>query len=124
MEEEKIIMFFNRLQKVYRHISKQAKRLSVTCYRVYDHDLPEFPFCIEMYEDKLYVAEYNRKHRMIEDEHEEWLQESLNVMTEVFQIEAENIFLKLRRRKPGKSGQYRKENAGHHEFIVHENELK
>lgn len=124
MPEEKISMFANRLQKVYRHISKQAKRLGITCYRVYDHDLPEFPFCIEVYEDKLYVAEYVRRHRMSEDEHEQWLGESLNVMSDIFQIRTVDIFLRLRRRKPGKLGQYRKENAEQNEFVVHENGLK
>lgn len=124
MLEEKIIMFRNRLQKVRRHISKLAKRAGVTCYRVYDHDLPEFPFCIEVYEDKLYVAEYKRRHTMNDLEHEEWLKKSVNVIIEVFQIQPEHIFLRLRRRKPGKSGQYRKETAGQHEFVVHENGLK
>src|SRR5580765_4113504 len=109
MQEEKFIMFANRLEKVYRHINKQAKRLGVTCYRVYDQDLPEFPFCIEVYEDKLYVAEYNRRHGMSEAEHEQWLRESLRVTREIFQIQAEDIFVRLRRRKPGKLGQYRKE---------------
>jgi 23S rRNA (cytosine1962-C5)-methyltransferase len=61
---------------------------------------------------------------MNEDEHEQWLGESLNVMTEVLQMRAENIFLRLRRRKPGRLGQYRKENAEQHEFVVHENGLK
>ena len=124
MPEEKIATFANRLQKVHRHISKQAKRLGVTCYRVYDHDLPEFPFCIEVYEDKLYVAEYDRRHRMNEDEHDQWLGESLNVMSDIFQIQTADIFLRLRRRKSGKLGQYRKENAEQHEFVVHENGLK
>jgi 23S rRNA (cytosine1962-C5)-methyltransferase len=124
MPEEKITMFANRLKKVYRHISKQAKRLGVTCYRVYDQDLPEFPFCIEVYEDKLYIAEYDRRHRMSEEHHEEWLRESLNVMRDVFEIDTENIFLRLRRRKPGKLGQYRKENAAQREFVVRENGLK
>jgi 23S rRNA (guanine2069-N7)-methyltransferase len=124
MPGEKITMFANRLQKVYRHISKQAKRLGVTCFRVYDHDLPDFPFCIEVYEDKLYVAEYSRRHRMSDDEHQQWLRESLNVISSVFEIQAGDIFLRLRKRKPGKLGQYRKENFSQHEFIVHENGLK
>ena len=124
MPEEKIRMFTNRLQKVYRHISKQAKRLGVTSYRVYDHDLPEFPFCIEVYEGKLYVAEYDRRHQMGEKEHEEWLRESLNVMSDVVGMETGDIFLRLRRRKPGKLGQYRKQNAEQDEFFVHENGLK
>jgi 23S rRNA (cytosine1962-C5)-methyltransferase len=117
-------MFRNRLQKVYRHISRQAKRLNVSCYRVYDHDLPEFPLCIEIYEDKLYVAEYKRLHGMNEEEHYEWLQQSMNVISEVLQIAEENIFLKLRQRKPGRLGQYQKLGEQRHEFVIHENELK
>jgi 23S rRNA (cytosine1962-C5)-methyltransferase len=121
MHDEKFIMFANRLQKVYRHISRQAKRLGVSCYRVYDHDLPEFPFCIEVYEDKLYVAEYKRRHGMTDEEHEEWTQGSLNVISEIFQVAGENIFLKLRQRKPGRLGQYQKMREQQHEFVVYEN---
>lgn len=124
MHEEKIIMFRNRLQKVYRHISRQAKRFRVSCYRVYDHDLPEFPFCIEIYEDKLYVAEYKRRHGMSDQEHGEWIQQSLHVMSEILQMPEENIFLRLRQRKPGRLGQYQRIGKQQHEFIVFENELK
>ena len=61
MAEDKFIMFRNRLEKVYRHLGKQARRVGVTCYRLYDHDLPEFPFCIEIYEQHIYIAEYKRR---------------------------------------------------------------
>ena len=40
-------MFRNRLTKVFKHRSKQARRAGVGCYRVYDHDLPEFPLLLE-----------------------------------------------------------------------------
>ena len=124
MSHEKFVMFRNRLHKVYRHLSRQAKRMNVSCYRVYDHDLPEFPFCIEVYEDKLYVAEYKRKHTLDEEQHEEWLRQSRNVLSEIFQVAVENIFMKLRRRKAGRLGQYQKLGEQQHEFVVHENGLK
>ena len=69
---DKFLMFRNRLQKVYKHLRKQALRQGISCYRVYDHDLPEFPFIIEIYEDKLYVSEYRRNHAMIEEEYNYW----------------------------------------------------
>ncbi len=109
---------------MFRHLSKQAKRLGVSCYRLYDHDLPEFPFCIELYGDKLYVAEYRRKHGMTEAEHEGWLERSLLVIEELLAIQKENIFLKLRMRKPGRLGQYQKHSAAGKEFVVEENGLK
>jgi 23S rRNA (cytosine1962-C5)-methyltransferase len=124
MDTDKINMFRNRLTKVFRHLSKQAKRLCVSCYRVYDHDLPEFPFCIEFYGDKLYVAEYKRRHGMTDEHHDEWMESSIGIITEVLSVSKENIFLKLRQRKPGRLGQYQKYDEIKHEFIVEENQLK
>ncbi|TMI89305.1 MAG: methyltransferase domain-containing protein [Bacteroidetes bacterium] len=124
MKEDKFLMFRNRLEKVYRHLGKQAKRLGVTCYRLYDHDLPEFPFCIEIYEQNIYVAEYKRRHGMNEDEHDEWMKRSIVAICEILKVSDENIFLKLRQRKPGRLGQYQKTAGKQSEFIVKENNLK
>lgn len=124
MQQEKFAMFRNRLSKVFRHLSKQAKRLGVSCYRVYDHDLPEFPFLIEVYQDKLYVAEYKRKHGMSDEVHDEWVNESLKIISSVTGIGQENIFLKMRQRKQGREGQYKKISSAQHEFVVEENSLK
>ena len=124
MTEEKFIMFQNRLAKVFRHISRQARRLHVSCYRVYDHDLPEFPFCVEIYEDKLYVAEYKRYHGFTEEQHDDWIKKSIEVMSEVFHVYPENIFLKLRKVKGGRTDQYKKTGEQGHEFVIHENDLK
>lgn len=120
----KYLMFKNRLEKVYKHLSKQAKRQGISCYRIYDHDLPEFPFIIEFYEDKLYVSEYKRRHSMSDDEHESWLDECKKVISEVTVIPMEAIFLKLRQRKEGRTGQYQKIGESKNEFIVSENGLK
>lgn len=124
MDVDKLIMFRNRLTKVFRHVSKQAKRQAISCYRIYDHDLPEFPFCIEFYGEKLYVAEYKRRHNMSEEEHDDWMEKSLSIIAEVLSVEKENIFLKLRQRKPGRLGQYQKYDEVLHEFEVEENGLK
>src|SRR5215467_7564445 len=104
MTEEKFIMFRNRLTKVFRHIGRQARRLHVSCYRVYDHDQPEFPFCIEIYEDRLYVAEYKRDHGFTEEQHDVWVTKSISVMSEVFNVPVGNIFLKQRKIKTGRTG--------------------
>jgi len=117
-------MFHNRLVKVYRHLSKQAKRLGVSCWRVYDHDLPEFPFCIEIYGDNLYVAEYKRRHGMTDEQHDEWMEQSITILSEVLKIEKDKIYLKLRQRKPGRLGQYQRIDQKKNELIAEENGLK
>lgn len=119
-----MIMFSNRLVTVSRHTGKQAKKRGDSCYSIYDHDLPEFPFCIELYGENLYVAEYKRRHIMTEEEHDEWIEGSMNVISVVLGIGKVNIFLKLRQRKPGKLGQYQKYGEIKHEYIVLENGLK
>lgn len=124
MWDDKFIMFQNRLEKVFRHLSKQAKKLQISCYRIYDHDLPEFPFCIEIYGQHIYVAEYKRRHGMNEDEHEDWMEKSITVIREILKAKNENIFLKLRQKKPGRLGQYQKKEGRKKEFIVEESGLK
>ena len=124
MTEDKFLMLRNRLEKVYRHLGKQAKRVGITCYRLYDHDLPEFPFCIEIYTQNIYVAEYKRRHGMDENEHDEWIRRSITVICEILKVNDENIFLKLRQRKPGRLGQYQKTGQRRSEFVVEENRFK
>ena len=117
-------MFRNRLAKVYKHRSKQANRQNISCYRLYDHDIPEFPFIIDVYENNLYVSEYKRRHGMEEEEHQQWIEASIVVMTEITGIPDENIFSRQRQRKAGRLGQYEKISSEKSEFVVLENGLK
>ncbi|MCU0380799.1 MAG: class I SAM-dependent methyltransferase [Chitinophagaceae bacterium] len=105
---EKILMFENRLRKVCRHLSKIARSTGVSCYRVYDRDLPEFPLIIERYEEMVYVAEYRSRHTLDEVAYEAWLNESLEVIVRVMEVKPFNVFLKERKRKEGRGDQYRK----------------
>jgi 23S rRNA (cytosine1962-C5)-methyltransferase len=124
MDERKKQMFLNRLLKVYRHLSKQAKRQNISCYRIYDHDLPEFPFAIDAYEDKLNVSEYRRRHGMTEEEHDQWLEESMEIVSSVTTVPMEKIFSRQRQRKAGRQGQYQKIDSAKNEFVIDENGLK
>lgn len=120
----KYLMFENRLSKVYRHLSKQAKRQGIECYRIYDHDIPEFPFLIEIYGSELYVAEYKRNYKMEESEHEKWVEESLNVISKVTGINTDHIHVRERKRKGNRQDQYQKLREEKAEFVVEENGLK
>jgi 23S rRNA (cytosine1962-C5)-methyltransferase len=122
---DKFKMFENRLLKVYKHKSKQAKRLNISCYRIYDHDLPEFPFAIELYSDKIYVAEYRRRHNFSDEEHEEWLQQSFTVISNVLKLPVEATYSRERKRLSHReSEQYEKQNSAQQFFKVEENGLQ
>lgn len=109
MTPEKFQMFQNRLLKNYKHRFKQAKRLNVTCWRLYDHDLPEFPFCVEIYEDYIYFAEYNRRHSLSQEEHENWLNNCKDKITEMTGIAQQHMYFRVRKRMSHREGQYEKE---------------
>ena len=117
-------MFRNRLLKVYKHRSKLARRQQVSCYRIYDHDLTEFPFCIELYEDKVYLAEYLRRHGMEDEEHDAWLDKCLEVITEVTEVQATHIYVRQRKRMSHREGQYEKIDTKQEFFTVIENGMK
>lgn len=120
---EKFLMFRNRLQKMWKHYSKLARRQEVACFRFYDHDLPEFPFAIEWYDGVLHAAEYKRRHGMEDEAHDAWLQECRQTLSEVLELPAEAVFMKERQRKPGRQGQYEKFGEEKTEKIVPEADL-
>lgn len=123
-ESLKSEMFRNRLSKVYKHRSRQAKRMQLSCYRIYDHDLTEFPFCIELYEDKIYLAEYLRRHGMTDEEHDLWLDNCLTIIGEITGIGSTQIYVRQRKRMSHREGQYEKMDTQQEFFTIIENGLK
>jgi len=65
-------MLQNRLRKRDRHLSKWARREDVSCYRVYDCDIPELPLAIDRYARFLHISLYARASDPIRDD--AWLE--------------------------------------------------
>jgi 23S rRNA (cytosine1962-C5)-methyltransferase len=124
MLTDKLDMFRNRLNKVYKHRSKQARRMGIGCYRLYDKDLPEFPVSIDIYEDKICLSEYRANHNLSAEEYATWLEGTIGVVAEVTGIPDEQIFTKERRRKSDRFSQYEKTGEVRDFFEVYENGLK
>src|SRR5690606_33130393 len=51
-------MFQNRLLKNSRKLQPWLKRSGVTCYRLYDSDIPEYAVAVDIYGDAIHVQEY------------------------------------------------------------------
>lgn len=116
--------FVNRLRKVNRHIAKWAKRQQITCYRIYDLDIPEFPFCIDRYHDYLHIAEYASPLRRNDEDHSLWLDECIKAVMQALEVPLENIYLKERRRLDRRNEQYEKVNLKQELITVEEQGLK
>jgi len=117
-------MFENRLRKNLRHLRKWAQRENVTCFRVYDADIPEFPLAVDVYEyQSLHVAEYHRAHRLSEEEYQIWAEGCADTLSTVFQVPRSAIFFKIRQQQKG-SNQYEKTDSDGFEMVVQESGLR
>lgn len=122
--ERKYVEFYNRLTKLYTRLSKIASKSSVSCFRIYDLDLPDFPFMIDKFEDFIYVAEYERSHNLTVGEHQYWLDISKDVIAKVTQLPKDHIYVKSRRNIKSRDHQYTKVESSKKEIIVNEDGLK
>ncbi len=48
--ESQAELFSNRLKKKYKELRKWARKSRVSCYRLYDRDIPEIPVSLDLYE--------------------------------------------------------------------------
>ncbi|MEY4661214.1 MAG: hypothetical protein RLZZ42_1166, partial [Bacteroidota bacterium] len=108
MSDAKLIMFDNRLKKVKRILGKQARLQGISCYRLYDRDLPEFPLIIDVYGEEVLVTEYRSHHKLTDEEYEQWLTDSLETIQHVLEKSPEQLHLKERKRKENRRDQYEK----------------
>jgi 23S rRNA (cytosine1962-C5)-methyltransferase len=114
--------FRNRLLKNFRHVRKWAGKQQISCYRLYDLDIPSFPLCVDIYDGHVHVAEYKAAHHLSEEEHADWLGACLQDIAEVIQIDIDHIFLKLRERQRGLS-QYERFSHESYGLWVQESDL-
>jgi 23S rRNA (cytosine1962-C5)-methyltransferase len=121
MSQDKYTMFRNRLAKVFAHRRKKAVQQQVSCYRLYDLDLPEFPLAIDLYEEHVHVSEYRRKHTLSEAEHAEWLDASRDAIAETLQVARDNIHVKQRAVITDRKEQYTHFAARGERIVVREN---
>ena len=100
-------MFANRLQKNATHLKKWAKRNQISCYRVYDADLPEYAFAIDIYNDHVVLQEYTAPSSI--DAHKA-SRRSLDVIQAVpaaLGVDANHVVVKRRKQQKG-TNQYQK----------------
>lgn len=110
--------FARRLCKVAKLRRKWAQREGVTCYRVYDADLPDYSAAIDLYEGSattpgrwLVIAEYAAPREVDPSLAEARLLDILTLAPRILQVDPDNVFAKARIRSRGGS-QYGKQTGG------------
>lgn len=106
-------MFGNRLAKNLKRLRSWADRAGVSCYRIYDADMPEYAFAIDLYrtvepqESWLYVQEYAAPAEIEAEAVRRRRGEALAALPGITGVPVERIKLRTRRRTQ-RGEQYRK----------------
>lgn len=103
-------MFANRLRKNLRNLGRWARLSEVSCYRLYDADLPEYAVAVDLYQgERLWatVQEYEAPATIDPGKAESRLIDTLAAIPAVLNIPPEQLFFKVRRRQKG-AAQYEK----------------
>src|SRR5690554_8225255 len=105
---ERADMLRNRLKKNLKTIGQWARKQQISCYRLYDADMPEYALAIDIYEGWVHVQEYVAAKSIDERSARERLAEALAVIPEALGIERERMVCKQRQRQAG-TNQYEKQ---------------
>ena len=114
--------FRNRLAKRARHLRRWPAR-GVTCYRLYECDVPGVPLVVDRYEDHLHIAEFVRPHERTPAQQAEWLELMVKTAARQLDTPLELVFVKSRERQRGRA-QYQRHGRTGYTLVVHEGGLK
>lgn len=106
----------NRLRKNARHLERWARRNGIDCYRIYDADLPEFAFALDIYRSALdadetwyHLQEYRAPASIDAALAARRLELAQACVQQVFGTDAAHVYTKTRQRQRGRA-QYQRQN--------------
>ncbi len=119
-------MFANRLRKNLQRLDPWALRENIDCFRVYDADMPEYAFAIDLYgrgTRQVYVQEYAPPKTVDQESARERRREVLAVLPEALSVPVSQIHSRVRKAQKG-SEQYEKRDSQAERHAVQEGGLK
>ena len=121
--EEQATTFRRRLEKRAHHLRRWPTKQGITCYRIYDRDVPGVPLVVDRYEDCLHITEYRREDDHFPGQHEAWLELMVETAAKTLDVSRTNTYLKARERQVGKT-QHERVAETKEAKIAHEGGLK
>ncbi len=112
-------MIQNRLEKNFKKLQAWSQKNQIEAYRLYDRDIPEFPFIVDRY--KNYFVVYDKSQLI--DEEKNHLPLLIDAIKNLFKIQDSEIILKKRQKQKGLE-QYQKLDQKNEKIIVKENGVK
>lgn len=111
-------MIKNRLEKNLKKLKPWADRQKVEAWRLYDRDIPEYPFIIDIYKDHYVVHD---KSDFIKDKDKNHLPHVIEALIAIFKCDESKVVCKKRERQEGLN-QYEKISARNETFNIRESQ--
>lgn len=110
----------NRLIKNVKKLKKWVFKNEIECVRIYDADIPEFNFTVDVYGQYLHIQEYAAPKSIPDETAKKRLDIGVETIKRVFRMNFKHLFIKVKRRQKGKE-QYQKLTSKGELFEVAEN---
>ena len=120
-------MVFNRLAKNQKRLAKWLQAEQISCYRVYDADMPEYASAVDIYQSKIYIQEYTAPATVDKQKAEQRFNDLVTACAHFFKADNQDIFFKKRAKQKG-AQQYQKSERlptkNNYELVVQEGKAK
>ncbi len=104
--------FAKRLARNLREVERWAGREGVTCYRIYDRDMPEYNLAVDWYDGAARVEEYEAPAKVAPETAARHLRDALRVVPEALGIRPADVVLRVRRRRRAGEQHERRDDRG------------
>ena len=116
-------MFANRLLKNIKHLSKWVRKDNISCYRVYDADIPQYAIAVDIYENWVHVQEYEPPRTVDAVQAFVRLNDAVDAISAILKTDKSRIILKTRKKQSG-AEQYTRHDETYDTLIANEYGLK
>ena len=123
VSSDDVEMFANRLSKNIKHLSKWLRKENISCYRVYDADIPQYAIAVDIYEDWVHVQEYEPPRTVNAVQAFVRLNDAVDAVSRILDVDKGKIVLKTRKKQSG-AEQYTRQNETWDTLIANEYGLK
>lgn len=122
------LMLANRLRKNLKNIGRWARQQGISCYRLYDADMPEYSFAIDVYTDEqesvhVHMQEYKAPASVSEADASLRRRQAVLAVQYVMELGPDNVIIKVRERQKGKQ-QYQPHERDGQDLVVREGDAR
>lgn len=93
-------MLVNRIAKNRRRLRSWLTREPISCYRMYDRDIPEIPLAVDWYEGHLHISDYRRRESIPEGT-DPWMGEIAKALALSLEVPMAAVHIKQHHTKEG-----------------------